>query len=159
MLSPSRPQQAGVSLLSILMRVISFPVSALQDLGLAIDNLRHIMHVNSQWLSFGDCKQCDLLVDLYTPHMIEQLDNLTPQEFCEKMKLCKPPQLSWKRNDCALCQFVILEIKLKLQDPNLQVCVLNNSVNPTFSQRDACLVINYCASFSCLCKTVACCVL
>ncbi|CAM6041144.1 unnamed protein product, partial [Sphagnum compactum] len=65
-------------------------------------------------------KQCDLLVDLYTPHMIEQLDNLTPQEFCEKTKLCKPPQSSWKHNDCAICQFVILEIKLKLQDPKLQ---------------------------------------
>jgi saposin len=70
-------------------------------------------------------KQCDLLVDLYTPQMIQELDNLTPQEFCELTKLCKLPQLSWKRNDCATCQFVVLEVKLKLQDPKLQARVLD----------------------------------
>lgn len=56
---------------------------------------------------------------------MQQLNNITPQEFCEMTKLCKPPKLTWKRNDCATCQFVILEIKLKLQDPKVQVCVLD----------------------------------
>ncbi|CAK9214009.1 unnamed protein product [Sphagnum troendelagicum] len=69
-------------------------------------------------------KQCDLLVDLYTPRMMQQLNNITPQEFCEMTKLCKPPKLTWKRNDCATCQFVILEIKLKLQDPKVQAKLL-----------------------------------
>jgi len=63
--------------------------------------------------------------------MMQQLNNITPQEFCEMTKLCKPPKLTWKRNDCATCQFVILEIKLKLQDPKVQVCVLDISISQT----------------------------
>jgi saposin len=62
-----------------------------------------------------------LLVDVYTPRMMEQLDNITPQEFCQMTKMCKPPKLSVRRNDCTTCQFVILELKIKLKDPKTQV--------------------------------------
>lgn len=65
--------------------------------------------------------QCDLLVDMYTPRMMEQLENITPEEFCQKAKMCKPPTRILDGNDCATCQFVILELKIKLQDPQTQV--------------------------------------
>lgn len=68
------------------------------------------------------CGQCDLFVDLYTPRMMEQLENITPQEFCQMTRMCKPPKMVMAGNDCATCQFVILEIKIKLKDPKTQVC-------------------------------------
>jgi saposin len=53
--------------------------------------------------------------------MMEQLENITPQEFCQMTKMCKPPKKVLASNDCATCQFVILELKIKLQDPETQV--------------------------------------
>jgi len=70
-------------------------------------------------------KQCDLVVDMYAPRMIEQLEHLTPEEFCEKAKMCKPPMMILDSNDCATCQFVILDLKIKLEDPKTQEKVLD----------------------------------
>lgn len=67
------------------------------------------------------CVQCDLLVDLYSARMMEQLENITPQEFCQMTKMCKPSRMVSAGNDCATCQFAILEIKIKLEDPKTQV--------------------------------------
>jgi saposin len=86
-------------------------------------------------------KQCDLLVDVYTPRMMEQLDNITPQEFCQMTKMCKPPKLSVRRNDCTTCQFVILELKVKLKDPKTQERVLDvfmNGCNRVANHVDEC---------------------
>jgi saposin len=93
-------------------------------------------------------KQCDLLVDLYTPRMMEQLENITPQEFCQMTKMCKPPKKVLASNDCATCQFVILELKIKLQDPETQEKVLEalmNGCNRVTNHVDECkaLVVQY----------------
>jgi saposin len=92
-------------------------------------------------------KQCDLLVDVYTPRMMEQLGNITPQSFCEKTRMCKPPRV-FNSNDCATCQFFILEIKIKLQDPKTQERVLDvlmNACNRITNHVDECksLVAQY----------------
>ncbi|KAG0585455.1 hypothetical protein M758_2G012100 [Ceratodon purpureus] len=93
-------------------------------------------------------KQCDLLVDMYTPRMMEQLENITPQEFCQMTKMCKPPKRVLASNDCATCQFVILELKIKLQDPQTQEKVLDvlmNGCNRVVNHVDECkaLVVQY----------------
>jgi saposin len=93
-------------------------------------------------------KQCDLLVDMYTPRMMEQLENITPQEFCQMTKMCKPPTKVLAGNDCATCQFVILELKIKLQDPKTQEKVLDvlmNGCNRVVNHVDECkaLVVEY----------------
>lgn len=62
-----------------------------------------------------------MLVDMYTPRMVQELDNLTPEQFCLKTRMCRPSRMILDQNDCATCQFVILEIKIKLQDPKTQV--------------------------------------
>lgn len=93
-------------------------------------------------------KQCDLLVDLYTPRMMEQLENLTPQEFCQLTRMCKPPKKTVAGNDCATCRFVILELKRKLKDPMTQKKVLDalmNGCNRVQNHVDECkaLVVEY----------------
>ncbi|BBM97660.1 saposin [Marchantia polymorpha subsp. ruderalis] len=92
-------------------------------------------------------KQCDLLVDVYAPDLMEHLNNLTPEEFCEMTRLCKPAlattQLK-KRNDCAICQFVILELKFKLRDPKTQerlLEVLGNGCDKVINHVDECKMI------------------
>jgi saposin len=93
-------------------------------------------------------QQCDLLVDLYTPRMMEQLENITPQEFCQMTRMCKSPNLVMAGNDCATCQFVILELKIKLKDPQTQEKVFDaliNSCNRVQNHVDECkaLVVEY----------------
>eukprot|EP00246_Nothoceros_aenigmaticus_P005176 TRINITY_DN17055_c0_g1_i1.p1 TRINITY_DN17055_c0_g1~~TRINITY_DN17055_c0_g1_i1.p1 ORF type:complete len:360 (-),score=37.34 TRINITY_DN17055_c0_g1_i1:580-1545(-) len=67
-------------------------------------------------------KQCDLLVDVYAVDLIRRLRSTTPEEFCQQTKLCSHYQLSVGKDakDCQICQFVILELKLKLKDPATQ---------------------------------------
>jgi saposin len=93
-------------------------------------------------------KSCDLLVDLYSARMMEQLENITPQEFCQMTKMCKPSRMVSAGNDCATCQFAILEIKIKLEDPKTQEKVLEafmNSCNRVVNHVDECksLVAQY----------------
>jgi saposin len=93
-------------------------------------------------------KQCDMLVDMYTPRMVQELDNITPEQFCLKTRMCRPLRMILDQNDCATCQFVILEIKIKLQDPKTQEKVLDvfmNGCNRVVNHVDECkaLVTQY----------------
>jgi saposin len=77
-------------------------------------------------------KQCDLLVDIYAPDLMAHLDDLTPEELCEITHLCQPTKTAIravKRNDCAICQFVVLELKIKLKDPVTQAKILDVLLN------------------------------
>lgn len=67
-------------------------------------------------------KQCDLLVDVYAPELIRRMKSTTPEQFCQQTKLCSKVALRDLKDakDCQICQFIILELKLKLRDPATQ---------------------------------------
>ncbi|KAL3684624.1 hypothetical protein R1sor_002646 [Riccia sorocarpa] len=92
-------------------------------------------------------KQCDLLVDVYAPHLIAELDTLSPEQFCEATRLCKPAVAATQlknRNDCAVCQFMVMEVKVKLRDPKTQerlLEVLNNGCDRVVNHVDECKMV------------------
>jgi len=55
-------------------------------------------------------KKCDDLVDAYEPLIVQLLvDELSPTEVCQEIKLCDKPQVEQK-SSCATCQFVADEL-------------------------------------------------
>jgi saposin len=102
----------------------------------------------------GFKRQCDILVDVYAPDFIEHVSDLTPEEVCEITRLCtssrKPAVGSGvaSNTDCTFCQFVVLELKLKLRDPVTQeklLEVLLNGCGKVQNHVDECrmIVIQY----------------
>lgn len=73
--------------------------------------------------------QCITLVDYYIPLFFTEVATISPDEFCEKLHLCKENnaiQLPTSGSACRLCHKSVLEILTKLQDPSTQVVRFNS---------------------------------
>ncbi|KAH7293347.1 hypothetical protein KP509_28G021800 [Ceratopteris richardii] len=76
------------------------------------------LHV--QCAKLGDFEsQCNMLVDVYGPLYISKLDSLTPDQVCQKARMCNAPSIRDPAS-CATCQFAVLQMKAKLQNPAVQ---------------------------------------
>ncbi|KAJ4769056.1 Proactivator polypeptide-like 1 [Rhynchospora pubera] len=72
-------------------------------------------------------QQCITLVDYYVPLFFIEVATISPDEFCEKMHLCKETKaikLPTSGPPCELCQEAVLKILTKLQDPSTQVDII-----------------------------------
>lgn len=117
---------------------------------LRIIDALHLAFAGLEGISSSE--QGDGLVDKY---LMERLDDISsrPEELCEITHFCKPRSgkaaalynsRGLKRNDCAICQFVVLELKLKLRDPATQerlLEVLLNGCNRVQNHVEECKMI------------------
>ncbi|OAY66838.1 prosaposin-like [Ananas comosus] len=72
-------------------------------------------------------QQCITLVDYYAPLLFLEITTISPEQFCEKVNLCKDTALIRlpKLGDvCTLCHQVVDEILAKLEDSDTQLDVI-----------------------------------
>ncbi|CAH2070689.1 unnamed protein product [Thlaspi arvense] len=75
----------------------------------------------------GFSKQCITLVDYYLPLFFLQVESFQPHYFCKRMNLCGRvvTLVEESRQDtCGVCHKTVLEILIKLQDPDTQLDIV-----------------------------------
>lgn len=128
-----------------------FAKDALPYLAANTTALKMIEALHRACARLGDSsKQCQIMVDIFAADLMERLDDISPEELCQITHFCTPtskPALTsrgLKINDCAICQFVVLEVKLKLKDPVTQERILEvllNGCNRVQNHVDECKMI------------------
>ncbi|RWR79018.1 prosaposin [Cinnamomum micranthum f. kanehirae] len=68
-------------------------------------------------------KECDALVDYYAPLFFVEIAMIKPEDFCKKVNLCEDagfisPQIYG--DSCSVCHEAVVEVLLKLKDPDTQ---------------------------------------
>lgn len=73
-----------------------------------------------RWLIFS---QCLILVDYYSALFFTSIGKIHPEEFCGKVGLCETSSVSIAKKDekCSLCHQVVVDLLLKLKNPDAQV--------------------------------------
>lgn len=72
-------------------------------------------------------QQCVILVDYYTSLFFVEIAKIHPEEFCTKVNLCEETvYLSLPKRDdaCSLCHRVVVDILMKLKDPDTQMGII-----------------------------------
>ncbi|CAL9138525.1 unnamed protein product [Musa acuminata var. zebrina] len=72
-------------------------------------------------------QQCIALVDYYAPIFFLEVSTVSPEQFCEKVNLCGETvvmQLPKRDDACSLCHNVVVEVLVKLKDPDTELEVL-----------------------------------
>ncbi|VVB05346.1 unnamed protein product [Arabis nemorensis] len=72
-------------------------------------------------------QQCVTLVDYYLPLFFLQLESFQPHYFCKRMNLCgKVVALveEARQDSCGVCHKTVSEILIKLQDPDVQLDIV-----------------------------------
>ncbi|KAJ0975543.1 hypothetical protein J5N97_017508 [Dioscorea zingiberensis] len=67
-------------------------------------------------------EQCAMLVDTYASAFFSEISTIQPEEFCQKVNLCRMKYVSLHRSNktCELCHQVMIEVITKLKDPDTQ---------------------------------------
>ncbi|KAJ0975514.1 hypothetical protein J5N97_017479 [Dioscorea zingiberensis] len=67
-------------------------------------------------------EQCAMLVDTYASAFFSEIATIQPEEFCQKVNLCRMKYVSLHRSNktCELCHQVMIEVITKLKDPDTQ---------------------------------------
>ncbi|MQL92340.1 hypothetical protein Taro_024961 [Colocasia esculenta] len=76
-------------------------------------------------------EQCILLVDYYAPLFFVEVGLVHPEDFCTKVNLCTERTflLLLKREDpCSICQRTIVEVLVKLKDPDTQLEIIETLI-------------------------------
>ncbi|KAK8956266.1 hypothetical protein KSP40_PGU014702 [Platanthera guangdongensis] len=70
--------------------------------------------------------KCVILVDYYSALFFASIDKIHPEEFCGRVGLCEISSVSILKKDvkCRLCHQVIVEVLLKLKDPDAQNLII-----------------------------------
>ncbi|URD88270.1 Saposin-like type B, region 1 [Musa troglodytarum] len=96
-------------------------------------------------------QQCITLVDYYAPMFFLEVSTISPEQFCEKVNLCGETvvmQLPKCDDACSLCHNVVVEVLIKLKDPDTELEVLETllkgcSKMENFAQKCKKLVFQY----------------
>ncbi|CAD5194493.1 unnamed protein product [Musa acuminata subsp. malaccensis] len=96
-------------------------------------------------------QQCITLVDYYAPMFFLEVSTVSPEQFCEKVNLCGETvvmQLPKRDDACNLCHNVVVEVLVKLKDPDTELEVLETllkgcSKMENFAQKCKKLVFQY----------------
>ncbi|PKA67231.1 hypothetical protein AXF42_Ash004723 [Apostasia shenzhenica] len=96
-------------------------------------------------------QQCISLVDYHVPLFFSEIAKLQPNLLCEKVKLCDEISLlqQVRRNDpCTLCHNVVNQILAKLDDPDLQLEIIQTLLKvcnqaDTYANKCKKLVLEY----------------
>ncbi|KAF6985928.1 hypothetical protein CFC21_003734 [Triticum aestivum] len=79
-------------------------------------------------LKFHSLKlECTKLVDYYAALFFEQIDSLSPEEFCVSASLCEEVtyiRLPGHEHACTLCHEVVDEIRAGLEDPEMELKII-----------------------------------
>jgi len=72
-------------------------------------------------------KKCTVLVDYYAPLFFAEIATILPEQLCGKVNLCEKMSLVHllKHDDaCDLCHQAVVQILLKLKDPDIQLEII-----------------------------------
>ncbi|XP_052171822.1 uncharacterized protein LOC127787836 [Diospyros lotus] len=72
-------------------------------------------------------RHCIALVDYYIPLFFQEVESVKPEDFCQKVNLCKQKLVtSWplSGDKCDICRDAIAEVLLKLKDPDTKLDIL-----------------------------------
>ncbi|EOA26185.1 hypothetical protein CARUB_v10019623mg [Capsella rubella] len=75
----------------------------------------------------GFSQQCITLVDYYVPLFFLQLESFQPHYFCKRMNLCGRVVTlveDVRQDSCGVCHRTVSEILIKLQDPDIQLDIV-----------------------------------